>query len=58
MSPFPDPLPDRVVLLTLVATVMLCFALVFWFVRLNPSPAQQPLQWRQSPAARPAQPLI
>lgn len=44
-----QPLPDRVVVLVLLATVGCCFALVFWFVRLQPG--QQPLQWRQGPTA-------
>jgi hypothetical protein len=39
------PLPDRVVLLGLLATIGLCFALVFWQVKLNPS-RETPLQWR------------
>jgi hypothetical protein len=42
-----QPLPDRVVVVALVATVGSCFALVFWFLRLQPP--QQPLQWRQGP---------
>lgn len=44
------PLPDRVVVLGLVITVALCFALVFWSVKLNPRPEPQ-LQWRERPAA-------
>jgi hypothetical protein len=47
------PLPDRVVLIGLVATIGLCFALVFWTVRLQPGPQQQ-LQWREPPAPAPA----
>jgi len=43
------PLPDRVVLIGLIATIGLCFALVFWTVRLQPGPGRQ-LQWRESPA--------
>jgi hypothetical protein len=46
-----NPLPDRTVILALLATVGLCFALVFWFVRLQPQP-EPPLQWRQGPSAR------
>ncbi len=38
MNPPPEPLPDRVVILGLLATLMLCFALVFWSVRLAPGP--------------------
>jgi len=45
-----NPLPDRAVIIALVATVGLCFALVFWFVRLQPS-QEMPLQWREGPAA-------
>jgi hypothetical protein len=45
-----NPLPDRVVIVALVATVGVCFALVFWFVRLQPS-QELPLQWREGPAA-------
>lgn len=52
------PLPDRTVILGLLATVALCFALVFWFVRINPGDARQPMLWKESPAARPARPLI
>ena len=40
-----NPLPDRVVIVALLATLGLVFALIFWTVRLSPSP--QPLQWRQ-----------
>ncbi|MEI6615161.1 MAG: hypothetical protein WCL59_01160 [Cyanobium sp. ELA507] len=53
-----NPLPDRVVILGLVATVALCFALVFWFVRATPGPNQQPMLWRESPNNRPAPPLM
>ncbi|MFY8149626.1 MAG: hypothetical protein ACOVNL_10485 [Prochlorococcaceae cyanobacterium] len=56
-----NPLPDRVVIVGLIATVGLCFALVFWTVRLQ-APVEPPLQWRdskpgaltQAPAASPA----
>ena len=44
------PLPDRVVLVGLLATIGVCFALVLWTVKLNPSP-EQPLQWRDAPSA-------
>jgi len=37
---------------------MLCFALVFWTVRLAPGPGSSPLQWRELPAATPNRPLI
>jgi hypothetical protein len=42
------PLSDRVVIVALIATVALVFALVFWTVRLQPAP-EQPLQWREGP---------
>ena len=45
-----SPLPDRVVVLGLLATVGLCFALAFWTVRLHP--AEPPLQWRTGPSAQ------
>jgi hypothetical protein len=41
-----NPLSDRVVVVVLITTVALVFALVFWTVRLAPSP-EPPLQWRQ-----------
>lgn len=44
------PLPDRTVILALLATVGVCFALVFWQVRLQPR-QELPLQWRQGPQA-------
>jgi hypothetical protein len=40
------PLPDRVVMITLLGTVLLCFALVLISVR-HFTPAEPPLQWRQ-----------
>ncbi|MFM7312606.1 MAG: hypothetical protein ACKO0M_05475 [Cyanobium sp.] len=43
------PLPDRVVVVALVASIALVFALVFWSVRLHPAP-QEPLLWREAPA--------
>ena len=53
------PLPDRVVLIGLIATIGLCFALVFWTVKLQPGPQQQ-LQWREAPPAplRPGERLL
>jgi hypothetical protein len=42
----PSPLPDRVVLITLLGTVLLCFSLVLISVR-HLGPAETPLQWRQ-----------
>jgi hypothetical protein len=47
-----NPLPDRTVIVGLLATLGLCFAVVFWFVRLNPSSDGQML-WREGPS-RPA----
>ena len=47
-----NPLPDRTVIVGLLATLGLCFAVVFWFVRLNPSSDGQML-WREAPS-RPA----
>jgi hypothetical protein len=46
-----SPLPDRIVIVGLLATIGLCFALVFWSVKL--SPRQEPsLQWRDGPSTR------
>ena len=47
-----NPLPDRLVILGLLITLGLCFALIFWSVKLNPRPEPQ-LQWRdrQAPQA-------
>ena len=46
-----NPLPDRVVILGLLITLGVCFALVFWSVRLQP-PTEPPLQWRDGPSAQ------
>jgi hypothetical protein len=52
MNRLPEgPLADRVVIVGLIATLGVVFALVFWTVRLTPS-ADGPLLWRQ-PAERP-----
>lgn len=45
-----SPWPDRVVIVGLLVTMGLSFALVFWFVRLHPA-APPPLEWRQSAPA-------
>jgi len=45
------PLSDRVVIVALVATIGLVFALVFWTVRLHPGGGEPPLQWRQGATA-------
>ena len=47
-----NPLPDRTVILGMVITLGLVFALVFWFVRLAPSP-EPALQWRDAPPLEP-----
>lgn len=47
-----NPLPDRTVVIGLVATLGVVFALVFWFVRLAPS-QEPPLLWREAPGQRP-----
>ena len=44
------PLPDRTVILGMLITLGLVFALVFWFVRLTPS-QEPPMLWRQQPPA-------
>ena len=46
-----NPLPDRVVIVGLVATLGVVFALVFWFVRLQPA-KELPLQWRNEQSAQ------
>ncbi len=46
-----NPLPDRVVIVSLIAAIGLCFALAFWTVRLSPA-REAPLQWRQGPSAQ------
>ncbi|MFM1812191.1 MAG: hypothetical protein RLZZ336_1129 [Cyanobacteriota bacterium] len=49
------PLPDRVVIVAIVATIGLCFALVFWTVRLQPS--EPPLRWRDGSTALQSEPM-
>ncbi|MFN9692800.1 MAG: hypothetical protein ACK52U_00320 [Synechococcaceae cyanobacterium] len=52
-----NPLPDRVVIVSLAITVLLCFAVALWTARLTPS-TEEPLLWRTSPApaVNPSQP--
>jgi hypothetical protein len=49
------PLPDRVVIVAIVATIGLCFALVFWTVRLQPG--EPPLRWRDGSTALQSEPM-
>ena len=46
-----SPLSDRVVIVALVATLGVVFALVFWFVRLQPA-RELPMQWRDGQNAQ------
>ena len=46
-----NPLPDRVVVVAIIATIGFCFALVFWSVRLQPR-IEPPLEWRNAPLTR------
>jgi hypothetical protein len=48
----PEPLPDRFLLLAILATLVLVFAVVVATAKLQPAPS--PLQWREAPAGRPA----
>jgi len=43
-----NPLPDRVVILSLAITVLLCFAIAAWTARLH-TPPSDTLLWRTSP---------
>jgi len=52
-----NPLPDRTVVIGLLATLGLVFALIFWYVRLAP-PTDPPLLWRQGPSERAPASLI
>ncbi|MCP9849469.1 hypothetical protein [Cyanobium sp. Morenito 9A2] len=45
----PEPLENSQVILGLVITLGLVFALVFWYVRLQ-GPIEPPFLWRQGPA--------
>ena len=49
-----NPLPDRTMILGMLITLGLVFALVFWFVRLAPDTAPA-LQWRDSAPTTPIQ---
>ncbi|UPM50411.1 MULTISPECIES: hypothetical protein [unclassified Synechococcus] len=44
-----NPLPDRTVIIGMLATLGLVFALVFWYVRLAPS-TESPMLWKDPPA--------
>lgn len=44
-----NPLPDRVVILSLAIVVLMCFAIALWTARLSPA-TEEPLLWRTSPA--------
>lgn len=47
------PLPDRAVIVAILSVIGLCFALVFWTVRLQPA-RESPLLWRQAPPTQPS----
>lgn len=53
--PMSQPLPDRLILLALLATLILVFAVVLVTAQ---GPAHQPLEWRDPPAVRPGAGLI
>jgi len=44
-----NPIPDRMVIVALLITIGLCFAMAFWYARLHPTVAP-PLLWRNGPA--------
>ena len=44
-------LSDRTVIVTLLCTLGLVFALVFWFGKLNPA-REAPLLWKEAPPSR------
>ena len=44
-----NPLPDRVVILSLTITILMCFAIAAWTARLNP-PSADTLLWRSVPS--------
>jgi hypothetical protein len=43
-----NPLPDRTVIVGILATLGLVFALIFWTVRLSPS-TEPPMLWKEQP---------
>jgi hypothetical protein len=51
-----NPLPDRTVIIGILATLGLVFALVFWYVRLAPS-TEPPMLWKEQPALERPKPL-
>jgi hypothetical protein len=53
-----NPLPDRTVIVGLLATLGLVFAMVFWFVRISGT-SEPALQWREpAPMAPQSQPAL
>ena len=46
-----QPASDRTVLISLLITIGLVFALIVWFVKLTPNPSA-PLLWRDGPSQR------
>jgi hypothetical protein len=44
-------LSDRTVIVSLLCTLGLVFALVFWYGKLNPPP-EAPLLWKEAPPSR------
>lgn len=46
-----QPASDRTVLISLLITIGLVFALIVWFVKLTPDPGA-PLLWRDGPGQR------
>ena len=51
-----NPLPDRTVIIGMLATLGLVFALVFWYVRLAPS-TEAPMLLKEQPALESPKPL-
>jgi len=52
----PEPLPDRILLLSLLGTLLLVFSVVVITVQL--APGELPLQWREPAAGGPAAGLL